>query len=348
MINEIWQSFKDNVKRRVTNPFLGTFTIVYIIKNWELFYSLLNFDANFNLELKLRYIRKYFELHNFLENIFLCILFTFITIFLTYIFLASSRLLSNTYDSMIIPWIYKITDKSKIVLKEIHEQVKKQRSEIESNYEREHEARIKIQTERDIYENKYHEAESKHIEFLAEVNNNKASLEALNNQLAAKYSEIENLKNIIKDKDNSIGKFEEEINYLNSEKKDLKNSISKKSIKQLEIENLTNENKILKEKLDLNRKNNEINKQNIEFSASDVYSNYLHLDKHAKNKLLEILDFVRSGTLIEERFVKNDYDYLMFKNDNLFFDYKVEHDYYRIGLTDLGFEVKNLIGSNFY
>lgn len=44
MIIDLFGSLKENIVKRVKNPFLGTFSIVFIIKNWQLFYSLLVFD----------------------------------------------------------------------------------------------------------------------------------------------------------------------------------------------------------------------------------------------------------------------------------------------------------------
>lgn len=353
MLTEIWQSFKDNIKRRATNPFLGTFSIVYIFKNWELFYSLINFDPNLNLEGKLKYIRKYFEYHNFFENILVCVFITFGTLIATYLLLAFSRLLSNTYESLITPWIYKITDKSKVVLKEVHEGVKKQRSEFESSYEKEHEARIKIQTERDIYETKYHDAESKYIEILGDLNNLKASIESLNSQVEFKDMEIISLKKQSKDKDEQLEKYQNRINEYTGIISKLENNINTNSkIKNQnygeELNRLRLENQRLKEAKDGYYQN--LTDGNFVFSDAPqmIYDKYINLNIESKRRFVDLLENVREGTLLKEDFIKRDKYYLRFKDDGIFFDYKIEHDYYRIGLTILGYEVKNLVGSNFY
>ena len=69
MISETISSIKKNIKRRISNPFLGTFTIIYIIKNWKLFYGLFNFDPDATQQNKIDYIEFYFstEINAFLE-----------------------------------------------------------------------------------------------------------------------------------------------------------------------------------------------------------------------------------------------------------------------------------------
>ena len=46
MIKDFLVSFKDNFKEKTRNPFLGTYLIVWLIRNWELIYTLFNFDQN--------------------------------------------------------------------------------------------------------------------------------------------------------------------------------------------------------------------------------------------------------------------------------------------------------------
>ncbi|HEY0056585.1 MAG TPA: hypothetical protein VGB63_14620 [Pedobacter sp.] len=69
MIKDIFDSFKDNLRERTTNPFLGTFVIVWVIKNWKLVYSLFYFDKDFTLEKRLNYISSYFKEDTFGENL---------------------------------------------------------------------------------------------------------------------------------------------------------------------------------------------------------------------------------------------------------------------------------------
>jgi len=352
MLAEIWQSFKDNVKRRATNPFLGTFTIVYILKNWELFYSLLNFDSNLNLEGRLAYVRPYFEFHSFVENILITVLITFVTLIVTYLLLSVARLLSNTYESIITPWIYKITDKSKIVLKDEHDKIKKQRSDFETNYEKEHEARIKIQAERDIYETKYHDADSRLIELIAESNSIKATHESLSSQLNASAQEIASLKEQSKDKDIIIEKMrstiDEQLKLINNFEREHKKNPNLQ-IKEYEdkLRRLRLENDELKE-LKENTHENFHTKAEIKKLAEEIYNRYINLSIQSKRKLEDLFVKVREGGLVDGSFIQKDRDYLKFKNDGVFFNYKIEHDYYRIGLTTLGHELKQLAGNSFF
>lgn len=133
MIKDFFVSFKDNFKEKTQNPFLGTYLIVWVIRNWELVYTLFNFDDDYTLEKKKAFITKYYdEAHNFIENLFYNILWTFGVLILTYILLNVSRLIVNLFDKQLKPWIYKITDSKSIVLKEEYEQLRSERDDLQS------------------------------------------------------------------------------------------------------------------------------------------------------------------------------------------------------------------------
>ncbi|WP_377717329.1 hypothetical protein [Pseudofulvibacter geojedonensis] len=61
MIKDFLISFRDNFKEKTRNPFLGTYVIVWIVLNWELIYTLFNFDDNYKLENKVAFIKAYYK-----------------------------------------------------------------------------------------------------------------------------------------------------------------------------------------------------------------------------------------------------------------------------------------------
>ena len=119
MIKDFLISFRDNFKEKTRNPFLGTYLIVWIIRNWELIYTLFNFDENFKLQDKIDFIKTYYSEQSFIGNLLTSVLWAFGLLILTYLLLSISRLITNFSEKQITPWIYKITDSKSIVLKEM-------------------------------------------------------------------------------------------------------------------------------------------------------------------------------------------------------------------------------------
>lgn len=149
MIRDILDSFKDNVKERTTNPFLGTLIIVWVLKNWVLIYSLFYFDGKLNLKSRLDYITEYFNKQSFYWNLLEVIAITLLTLIITYFLLSISRILVNFYDKVVTPWIYFITDKSSIVKKEDYVKLLDEIKLLETRLEEERLAKIRAQEERD-------------------------------------------------------------------------------------------------------------------------------------------------------------------------------------------------------
>ena len=56
----IIESFVDNIKQKTTNPFFGTLILVWLVRNWELVYTLFNFDNDCTLSDKKQFIRDYY------------------------------------------------------------------------------------------------------------------------------------------------------------------------------------------------------------------------------------------------------------------------------------------------
>jgi len=117
MIKEAFDSVKDYLKTRTTNPFFGSLIVVWIIKNWRLLYGVINFDTGTKLNEKLFYISHFYTERSFLGNLSLCIFVTFIVLIVSYVLINLSRLIVNFFDNIVTPIIYRITDKNSIVLK---------------------------------------------------------------------------------------------------------------------------------------------------------------------------------------------------------------------------------------
>jgi predicted transcriptional regulator len=147
MIKDFLISFKDNFREKTRNPFLGTYLFVWFIRNWELVYSLFNFDSGCTLADKVSFVKNYYAKISFLENIGTNIFWAIGLLALTYILLNVSRLIVNIFEKLITPWIYRITDKGSIVLKLDYEKLNIEREKIQKRFEEEREKRLSLETE---------------------------------------------------------------------------------------------------------------------------------------------------------------------------------------------------------
>ena len=146
MIKDIFLSFKDNLQEKTSNPFLGTYLLVWSVRNWELVYTLLNFDEDQKLQHKIAFIKHYYEQYDFIANLANNTLWTFFILITTYLLLNLSRLIVNFSEKQLTPWVYKITDSESIVLKEVYNKLKEEKRDLEERLEKEREAKSNLDT----------------------------------------------------------------------------------------------------------------------------------------------------------------------------------------------------------
>lgn len=159
MLKEAWDSFKDNIKERITNPFLGTFVLVWIVHNWKVVYAFFFFDKEYNLEKKIKFFKDYWADKSFIWNLVVVAIIAIAILILTYLFLGLSRYLSNMYENLLVPQIAKFT-KGKIVLDETYQKVLSQIKILESRLEEERKAKVEAIQEREIMETKLYKNNS--------------------------------------------------------------------------------------------------------------------------------------------------------------------------------------------
>jgi hypothetical protein len=157
MIKDLLISFKDNIKTKSSNPFFGTLIIVWSIKNWNLIYSIFNFDSDLKLNNKIDFIIKHFTNLPFYKTLACCILDSFLIIINSYILINLTRLISNFFEKVITPNVYSLSDKSSIVLKTEYDKLKQEKEKLENKFEEERQNRLRIQSDYDKLETKLKE-----------------------------------------------------------------------------------------------------------------------------------------------------------------------------------------------
>ncbi|RYY88351.1 MAG: hypothetical protein EOO15_09255 [Chitinophagaceae bacterium] len=146
MIKDLIVSFKDNFKDKTSNPFLGTYVLVWLLRNWEVVYTLVNFDKGLKLVEKVAYLKSFFTKQTFIENLLTNIFWTFLVLILTYVLINLSRLIVNFSEKQVAPFVYKISDSKSIVLKEVYLTLRAERDELEVKLDKEREMRIKLES----------------------------------------------------------------------------------------------------------------------------------------------------------------------------------------------------------
>lgn len=114
-MNEYFTSFFDSMKTRIRNPFLGTLTIVWAIRNWKVIYALFNFDDGYTLTNKINFIQNYFNQKSFFWEVTLNLIITLIVLLSTYVLLALSKSIVEFYYKVIEKYIIQLIDKKSII-----------------------------------------------------------------------------------------------------------------------------------------------------------------------------------------------------------------------------------------
>lgn len=145
MIKDLLVSFRDNFKEKTRNPFLGTYLIVWFVRNWELIYTLFNFDNGCQLADKISFVKNYYNQNNFLNNLWTNVYWAFGLLTLTYILLNISRLIVNLSEKRLTPLIYKITDAKSIVLKTVYQRMVAERDDLQVRLDHERESKSRLE-----------------------------------------------------------------------------------------------------------------------------------------------------------------------------------------------------------
>lgn len=160
MIKEILDSFKDQFNTKTTNPFFGTLIGVWLIDNWRMIYGLFNFPNDYTLDKKYQFICEQYSVHgNWYHFNLICVALLILTI--SYALINFSRLIVNLYEKKVTPWVYEITDKGSVVLKDDYNKLKAEVKMLEKRLEEERESKSRLQIELDNAERKYSDLKNK-------------------------------------------------------------------------------------------------------------------------------------------------------------------------------------------
>ncbi|MGG5599331.1 hypothetical protein ACPDHJ_05955 [Myroides sp. C8-3] len=97
-MKETFDSVLSSVKDRFTNPFLGTFLFVWIVRNWFLVYGLFIFDKSNDMNYKLNYIKEYFKDYCIIKEFLINTGLSLLLLVIIYILLLGSQAIVQLYN----------------------------------------------------------------------------------------------------------------------------------------------------------------------------------------------------------------------------------------------------------
>lgn len=154
MVKSLIGSFSENLIEKSRNPFLGTYALVWLVRNWVIVYTLFNFDKELKMQDRIDFISCYFFNNSLLENLGINILWALGLLVLTYLLLNISRFIVNFSEKQVTPRVYEITDKNSIVTKDVYNKALERINDLETVVDNERKRRFEAERRADEIEKK--------------------------------------------------------------------------------------------------------------------------------------------------------------------------------------------------
>jgi hypothetical protein len=201
-------SIFSTIKERFRNPFLGTLLFVLIFRNWEVIYSIFNFDNDCNLEDKIHIIKSFYFNKNIYTELATNVLVTICVLIFTFTMLSISRFIVDFYYKRIEKWIIKTVDKVQIANRSDIETVNLKYKEILNRYDILDKEKIELQNYNSRIQDEKKKLIHKNItldELNTKITNDSVTLDIKNKELSNEVEninlkflkEINNLENVI-------------------------------------------------------------------------------------------------------------------------------------------------------
>ena len=266
MLDNLFGSVKEYARTRITNPLLGTFIVVFIIRNFEFLYALFNIDRRVTLTQRINFIEKYSKVYLTFWNTVSNIGIAFGILSITFLGLWFSRALTNLYKSG-LNFINKKTDIGSTIPREEHESLK-------NSYNTVLKDRTLLRSETRKLEDEYKELREKLI-------NKEEVISKLTRVENEKSEHIKSIEKTINESKQLEKQLKEKNITLNTENEKLDSELDKIKLNnnQLQTKNFELEEKI---------KNNESSQIKIIDELNSLKPKYLELENINKEQQTEI------------------------------------------------------------
>lgn len=145
-----FSSIWSNISQKSRNPFLVTFFIVWLARNWEAVYAVFAFEEKRTIEEKITFIDGHLRYDSFwqiLGELGINVAWAFGILVTTYILLNAARYITNIFENRITPRINQISDPLRIVSLEIYQEERKKVRDLEKRVEEERDEKLKVRLE---------------------------------------------------------------------------------------------------------------------------------------------------------------------------------------------------------
>lgn len=132
---EVINSFFNNIKDKLTNPFFGTLIIVLLIHHWELFYGLFNFDDDCTYDEKILFIHNYISVKITLKSFLIDAFQALIYMFFGYLIIVLTRSIVLWIEYWLMPFITgKVVNKN-VVKRTLYDEILNENKEYFDQHE---------------------------------------------------------------------------------------------------------------------------------------------------------------------------------------------------------------------
>lgn len=132
---EVINSFFNNIKDKLTNPFFGTLIIVLLVHHWELIYGIFNFDKDCLYDEKILFIKNYISNNITLTTFVFDAFQALIYMFLGYLIIVFTRSLVLWVEFWLMPFITgKVVNKN-VVKRNLYDEVLNENKKYFDEYE---------------------------------------------------------------------------------------------------------------------------------------------------------------------------------------------------------------------
>lgn len=213
---DVITSFFKNIKSKLSNPYFGTLTMVLLLNHWELVYAIFNFEKSVTLGVKMSFISGYLE-DNITFKSFAVHAFTALLVMLFgYLIVVFTRVVVLTIEHGVMPWATGKVMNKNVVLRDVFEDVSRERDEYFEKYEEQRGFVRKYSKDLDEQRRQLAEKEQIVIGQNNSINQNQELIQKLTRDLGKKSTVAEELLQMDKKNKYKISELEVQLKNLNN------------------------------------------------------------------------------------------------------------------------------------
>lgn len=127
---QLLDSFLSDFKEKGKNPIFWYYSLVYLVRHWEVIFALFNFDSHFKLENKIEFIKNHYENFSLFKDLTFNLFIAFLLLFISYLVIGASRFISSFYAGRIDTLIHSFNRSKKYIPKILFDDLEKKNQDL--------------------------------------------------------------------------------------------------------------------------------------------------------------------------------------------------------------------------